>query len=374
MTNSPAPQHPVPTISKIEELESLRGLAALLVVFFHLPKWNPVLHVGFIDSGYLMVQLFFVLSGFVIYNAYATRISSGMDLVKFQFLRFGRLYPVHFLFLMAYLSIEIAKYIAATKFGVSGPNARPFEENTVQALVQQIFLLQAIGPTGNATTFNIPAWSISTEFYTYLLFALILLFAKKAKDIVFLVIVVVSLFMLASGQTFGTVELLRCFAGFFLGCLTAKLMNKLTFQVPGYCAYIVILIIGIYLQFKPLGSYDLFIYLLTVLLILSLVLAKDGPAKEMLRAKVLIWLGSISYALYMSHTIVIWVANQVFRFVLKRPEIMIEGKSYPQLSTVETGVAIVIVMAAVLVLSQIVYVVVEKPMREKSRRVVFRKG
>ena len=94
----------------------------------------------------------------------------------------------------------------------------------------------------------------------------------------------------------------------------------------------------------------------------------------MLRAKVLIWLGSISYALYMSHTIVIWVANQVFRFVLKRPEIMIEGKSYPQLSTVETGVAIVIVMAAVLVLSQIVYVVVEKPMREKSRRIVFRKG
>jgi peptidoglycan/LPS O-acetylase OafA/YrhL len=55
---------------KIEELESIRGLAALLVVFFHIPIENSYLDIGIIKNGYLMVDLFFVLSGFVIYNSY----------------------------------------------------------------------------------------------------------------------------------------------------------------------------------------------------------------------------------------------------------------------------------------------------------------
>jgi peptidoglycan/LPS O-acetylase OafA/YrhL len=52
--------------TKIEELESIRGLAALLVVFFHIPKWNIMFDIGIINNAYMMVDLFFVLSGFVI--------------------------------------------------------------------------------------------------------------------------------------------------------------------------------------------------------------------------------------------------------------------------------------------------------------------
>ncbi len=84
---------------KIEELESIRGLAALLIVFHHIPKWNPILDTKIINNGYLMVELFFVLSGFVIFSAYANKIGDKRDLLRFQFLRFGRLYPVHLLFL-----------------------------------------------------------------------------------------------------------------------------------------------------------------------------------------------------------------------------------------------------------------------------------
>ena len=85
---------------KIEELESIRGLAALLVVFFHIPKWNPILNIGIINNGYLMVEVFFVLSGFVIFNAYTNKINTSKDLLRFQFLRLGRLYPVHLTFLL----------------------------------------------------------------------------------------------------------------------------------------------------------------------------------------------------------------------------------------------------------------------------------
>ncbi|MFX5464960.1 hypothetical protein ABTD44_21555, partial [Acinetobacter baumannii] len=75
------------------------------------PNWNPLFDIGIVRSGYLMVHLFFVLSGFVIYNAYAARIDSAQDLMRFQFLRFGRLYPVHLLFLLVYVLFEVAKYV-----------------------------------------------------------------------------------------------------------------------------------------------------------------------------------------------------------------------------------------------------------------------
>ena len=65
-----------PDQNKIEELESLRGIAAFLIVLFHIPKWNVIIDINLIRNGYLMVQLFFVLSGYVIYNAYSTKIKT----------------------------------------------------------------------------------------------------------------------------------------------------------------------------------------------------------------------------------------------------------------------------------------------------------
>ena len=88
---------------KILELESIRGLAAVLIFFFHIPKWNPLLNIGIINNGDLVVELFFVLSGFVIYRTYENKIFNVKDLLRFQFLRFGRLYPVHFLFLLVFI-------------------------------------------------------------------------------------------------------------------------------------------------------------------------------------------------------------------------------------------------------------------------------
>ncbi|WP_457832822.1 hypothetical protein, partial [Staphylococcus aureus] len=77
------------------------------------------------------------LSGFVIYNAYAARIDSAQDLMRFQFLRFGRLYPVHLLFLLVYVLFEVAKYVGQARLGIVSPNSQPFRENSVTALVQQ---------------------------------------------------------------------------------------------------------------------------------------------------------------------------------------------------------------------------------------------
>jgi peptidoglycan/LPS O-acetylase OafA/YrhL len=162
---------PVRSGDKIVELESVRGVAALLVVLFHGSPWSPwTFDLAIIRNGYLMVDLFFVLSGFVICRAYAHRLTNLSEVMKFQFLRFGRLFPVHLLFLMLFLLAEIAKCMAASSLGIKSSNSSPFVQNTWQAFFEQLMLIHSLWPTGNTATFNGAAWSISTEFYTYLLF------------------------------------------------------------------------------------------------------------------------------------------------------------------------------------------------------------
>ena len=359
--------------TKIEELESIRGLAALLIVFYHMPKWNTLLDIGIINNGYLMVELFFVLSGYVIYNAYAQKITNRNDLFRFQFLRFGRLYPVHFVFLAAFIFIEIAKYIAQSKFGLTSPNTQPFRENNLTAIVQHLFLVQAIGPTNNAITFNGPAWSISVEFFTYLVFGMCVLFSAKKKDALFSLIAFVSLVLLVSQTTFGFNRLLQCLAGFFIGCLTALATKTLKTKVPKYASLLVFFSIIFFLQLKTTSSqYDVAIYFLAAALIASLVRSRNGYLNYVLNLKVLTWLGAISYAVFCSNKKKLWAMNQVIRVILKKPEILISERSIPQLSNIETLIAWGVLTLLVLLVSVYVYRFIEKPMREKSRRFAFR--
>ena len=357
---------------KINELESLRGLASLLVVFFHIPKWHPFLNARIINNGYLMVDLFFVLSGFVIFNAYGNNIKSTQDLARFQFLRFGRLYPVHILFLLIFLLIEVAKYIAQTTMGTVIPNSQPFRENNFTALIEHIFLVQAIGPTGNHNTFNVPSWSISVEFYTYLVFGCVVLFSRHGnRSIIFMVIAIASVVLLASAATFGFEDVLRGLGGFFIGCLTAAAVQNTTLKVSRAASLILFLAIIAFLQFKTSRA-DVAIYFLAAGLIGALVLQKDGLLNRVLRFGVFVWLGAISYSLYMSHSAVEWVANQFFRVVLKVPEVIAgTGRSIPQLSGFSAllGVSFIIILS--FVVSALVYKYVEKPFRERSREFAF---
>lgn len=73
-------------------LDGLRGLAALLVMFYHAGAKSPLAMPG----GYLAVDLFFALSGFVIALAYEPRLRAGLSLREFTVNRLIRIYPMLF--------------------------------------------------------------------------------------------------------------------------------------------------------------------------------------------------------------------------------------------------------------------------------------
>jgi peptidoglycan/LPS O-acetylase OafA/YrhL len=356
--------------SKIEALESLRGLAALLVVLYHLPKWNPILDTPIINNGYLMVELFFVLSGFVIYKAYDTHLHNVTELVHFQFLRFARLYPVHLLFLLAFVGIELSKYIAQRYFNLVSPNTQPLGEDYIVAFIEQLFLVQAIGPTGNATTFNGPAWSISVEFYTYLLFGITTVLAKKHKVIWFALFAALSLAAILTNAAGGFSDLLRCFIGFFIGCLTAYVLQKPGLHIAGIFAWMTSAALIVFLQYKTMHQADAFIYPITAMMIGALFLSPKGSLSRLFQHPWLTYLGTLSYAVYMSHWAMIWVVNQVLRVILKMPEALINGTSVPQLSSTQALVTSTITVISVIIVSILVYRYVEAPIRLKSRQII----
>jgi peptidoglycan/LPS O-acetylase OafA/YrhL len=174
----------------------------------------------FVANAWLMVDFFFVLSGFVISLNYQSRIDSVTNLFHFQYKRFLRLYPLHLLMLMAFLGIEVARYFAEVQFNMV-TSSRAFSENNFISFIANIFLLQ--NWTQSSLTWNFPSWSISAEFYTYAIFGLTVLLSQKYK---LLMSVVSILFVLGAGSILlekgmGTDYVTgpsRCIYSFFYRC------------------------------------------------------------------------------------------------------------------------------------------------------------
>jgi len=363
-----------------QELESLRGVAALLVFMHHFFEGIPVIDSKIFINSYLMVDLFFVLSGFVIFNAYADKINSSLDLLRFQFLRFGRLYPVHLLFVVLFLLFALAKYLLILNSGYTGARNHELSEYTLFSVLCNLLLIETIFPSLNVASINVPAWSISVEFYTYLIFGFVVLLLRKIKNFIFSLLVIISIFALAFNLAGDYSAIFRCFAGFFSGCITAGLIKKVNFKCSRYASFIFILLLLLFLHIKPeiihntVIYYDVLIYFLASLLIAAIVLNPYGALNIILKNKILACFGLISYSLYMSHMLIIHLVAGFFKFFLRHPDIqMADGTWQPSLTNFEVLIAFVSSFCITLIVSYLIFNYIEKPFRNESRRFAFEK-
>src|SRR6201996_4654585 len=201
-------------------LESLRGIAALAVIVYHAEWYNPITPLRFFQNGPLMVDLFFVLSGFVIYHSYGTRLRSAREVARFLWLRIGRLYPLHLTFLIVFLGIEVFKRVT---------HHEAFTINNGYSFLTNLLLLQSMG-LHRALTYNYPSWSISTEFYAYVLFAIVCALTRTVRIFTVVAVLIVAA-SIATLLAVGVVSLgdagfdfgyFRCTLGFFTGVLTCE--------------------------------------------------------------------------------------------------------------------------------------------------------
>ncbi len=345
---------------KFRNIESLRGIAALSVVLYHFDIGSHF-NVTFVKNSWLMVDFFFVLSGFVVALSYISRITSFENLISFQKKRFWRLYPLHLLTLFLFVLIEIAKYLAEIKLGLVG-SAPAFSYSNLNAFVANLFLVQ--NWTLDALTYNYPSWSISAEFYTYAVFGIFVLVAQGNLSrfylLAALVITIACLVLFENGMDEGRISgPMRCLASFFIGTLTYKVFSilKTNFSFDNSIPSTLLLIIGIVcviIMGSEKSGVTVLMPFIFSLIILSLVLTNEcALVNKVLNNRFLVYLGTISYGIYMIHAFVWWIWIQLLKYVFYMPIVMnSEGKQIILIDNAYladmisfAGVAVIILLA-----------------------------
>lgn len=369
-------------------LESLRGVAALIVVLFHVNWLTPLYDLGLIRNGYLMVDCFFILSGFVICHSYGTKIHTGADTSRFFWLRIGRLYPLHFVLIFVALGMECAKYCAEIKYGIVSVYGS-FVATNGYSFVTNLLLVHDWGFHA-WPNYNTPSWSISAEFFVNILFCLILLVTRTRRKLVAVSIAILafsSAVMLTSDSpgltAFMDYGVFRCLIGFFIGVLVYQLYRALPDQpasgrAPGkkFASNAFPLVFGFLLvtllSVKSPGASDFLVLPLVAFFLLFLVRAPGGLADRGLTCKPVSWLGKVSYSIYLVHYPILWAYLQVIRVVLKAPTVTI---GHEKVATPHWLVGTVFLFAAigtVLVVSHISFKWIEEPFRKKSKALAGR--
>lgn len=291
----------------IAALTGIRGVAAWAVVLYHvrlsltdlLPAWM----IRALGEGYLAVDLFFALSGFVIWLNYAEAVAGGRPRAAGRFLwrRVARVWPLHLAIMAAFVAFALILLVTGRD-----ASAYPFAE-----LPLHLLLIQNWGFT-DALTWNDPAWSISTEFAAYLAFPFLAAAAARMPrlaDVWLLAmaaILCVALWLFFAwhdegslGADIAHLGLWRCLAGFTLGCIACALWRRGAGTAGGWagCA------VGWTLGALALGWRETAIVPFATFAMLLALAFDRGPVTRWLASRPVLWLGRISYSTYLAHVL-----------------------------------------------------------------------
>lgn len=299
-------------------LDSWRGIAAISVMFFHLSFngffyfFPPVRHAG------LSVSFFFVLSGFVMTHAYGHRLGTGTEARQFVIRRFGRLYPLHLATLAVLVLLELAKLFLISR-GISAGQGAFEGSNDLTTLVANIFLLQAVIPFPDYS-WNGPSWSISVEFYTYLLFCAVMLLCRRATVLAALLVAVasaVSLLMLE--HIFGSLHetqgmgLLTCIMGFFVGHIAYHLHTRRARTPLRNATLCELGCIGVTMMIYWFDPFPMPVTILWFAIVILVFAHSAGAVSRVLERPLFTRLGELSYSIYMLHYVLIAILSGVMR-------------------------------------------------------------
>jgi len=305
MTSSPSQSSPLTRHRRtLPALTGVRFLAAFYVVLFHGLPWLreryvlPAALQTFLGNGYLAVNLFFILSGFILAYTYDGQIAGKSNRLRFWEARFARIYPVYFLSLVLAFWFE-----RGLSFGT-------------RAAV--ILMVQAWNPRTPKLTgaWNYPAWTLSVEAFFYLCFPFLLPWmSRKSGRVLFWMmglLLIICVVVHTPIQGLGDLDrsslltnivplpLLRI-PEFLLGMVIGLklLRNEATGQNVGSPSRVYIAVLGALLILSlPLGVWVSLVTVPFAVLVYELAIGGSVLAKS-LSARFMVLLGSASYAVYL---------------------------------------------------------------------------
>lgn len=366
---------------EIKALSGLRIVAAVWVVLFHfrplLQEAAPGFRSAFapiLDCGAQGVDLFFILSGFVLTWNYLDRMGeswSWKSTVHFLWLRLARVWPVYL------VTMHLAALWIIFTLNVGHVPSESADQLTAMNYVKQLILVQLwVQPFFDGSSWDGPAWSISAEWLAYLLFGGLVLVifriarSTRARGLICLAVAASLppvLLLLATGQFYTPWSWLpRIVMQFTAGALICAAVRRLqptdrTRRGAGYLSLLLAgAIVGIlyWLDAHPIPTiYDSagLVDVLFVPLVLTLAIG-IGSLPQLLALRPMVYLGHISFSLYMVHELVHttwnWAATQF------------ELRLTPDLAGKAT---LIVLLAIALVGAILLYQFIEEPARKWMR-------
>ena len=348
----------------IRPLTSIRGFAALWVYVHHARNLSDGSFArAATELGYFGVDVFFILSGFIISYIHIDDFLSWADLKKntrrFLTLRLFRIYPLHLITLLLLIAFPVAAY-----YDPGSPTAVDFIEN--------LLMVHAWGfPV--VMCWNIPSWSISTEWLLYLLFPLMAWgIGSRARDPLFNVLLL--LLALWGWVTYlyaidwempylwwSGYSVPRGILDFTMGValhnlFRAGFLGRLPWDAISIMALLGVIIV-IWLKSRDIEVYGVVMLALFAVTIYAFANLRSF-GNWLFSNRVVVYLGTISYSLYMFHWQYLQVTWQ-YRSVLFHEESLLS----PQFAAKTLGL---------IGLSALSYHFIENPARKWGQRLAGR--
>jgi len=282
----------------------MRGLAALFVVVRHTQDlWG----FSFFRS-YLAVDLFFILSGFVIAHAYDRKLSTReLTPSRFMTVRLIRLYPVYF-FSLALCILVVA--LEGSRNSIS--EVAGMGEFVVSALLSLFFLPSMI--SGNLSVFplNFPYWSLFFELVFNGLYAITRQWLTR--PVLIGIVLLTGAFTvycslkndgLNAGYLWGLRSVVtggaRCFFGIFMGLLVYRYADAFRVRSSLWTRFVPIAAVCLVLASPSTPDLDWLVDALCVVLVFPACVALGGQRSSGRSDAVLLLLGAASYPVYVLH-------------------------------------------------------------------------
>lgn len=357
---------------RFESLDAFRGIAALTLAIFHFPAIFLGAEHPLLRHSYVLTNLFFALSGFILMSAYGEKMLTALSMARFVQQRFVRLYPLHVLTTLGVLAVPLLTYVTngllTSWFEGKGVWGFAYPALTAQELLVHLALLQGFGLLDNLVL-NFPAWSMGALFFCSVLFAVSGILGKL-RVWLFVAILAASTYVLwalapaymGSSHDFGFA---RAMANFSAGVLAWYIWNRwnpnnllggwattaqaaLTLAVLGY-----VTVLGVNTPWSLLstGLWMAFIWVFSV---------DRGHFADVLDHPKLKWLAARSYSLFMNHALLLWIGVQTEEWIRK-----LGLSSFHQLilGTLALGAYVV----ALLAMSDWTYRRIEQPLRTRKK-------
>ncbi|MBP2364642.1 acyltransferase family protein [Pseudonocardia parietis] len=370
---------------EVRALTGLRIVAALWVVAFHfhftalsgvetVNAWLGPL----VTQGALGVDLFFVLSGFVIAWTYLDQLGPRLrvrDAGSFVWARAARMWPAYAVVLHLFGVWLVARAVLGSGEQIAYQAVQP--ELSAGAWLEQVLLVQMWNePYLDGASWVGPTWSISAEWLAYLLFPLLAVVFFRLRNLPFVVLAAGSLacvapiaaaFVVVGSPYYPYSWLVRVLGGFSAGVLAMLAVRRLRgSSVPAVASSTATLVAAAVPFVLLAGSvYGSGLHGLTVLLfpvlVGALALADRGPVHHLLTRRSMVHGGHISYALYLVHIPMF----EIFWFLSEKGVLPAGG---------ETGHLIALtVFVGTLPVAHLMYTLVERPARRWMRALSFRR-